>query len=110
MTTRMSSAGKTRAAGAGQWPDPATWPWPPQWLRAGDARLHYVRAGSGPRVVFVHGTPTWSYEWRHALNELQGTHEVIAFDHLGFGRSERPPDADYSPEAHAARFHEVMAA
>ncbi|HSK17776.1 MAG TPA: alpha/beta fold hydrolase [Longimicrobiales bacterium] len=109
MTTMMNSAVGTRIGSDAAWPDPATWPWPPQWLRVADGRLHYVRAGSGPRVVLVHGTPTWSYEWRHALDVLKESHEAIAFDHLGFGRSERPPDADYSPEAHAARFHELMA-
>ncbi len=29
---------------------------------------------------------------------------MIALDHLGFGLSERPADASYTPEAHAARF------
>jgi haloalkane dehalogenase len=91
-----------------EWPDPRTWPWSPQWVDTRDGRLHYVRTGHGPRVVFVHGTPTWSYEWRHALKALSSSHEVMALDHLGFGRSERPAEADYTPETHAARFREAM--
>jgi haloalkane dehalogenase len=93
----------------GDWPDRETWKWPPQWVHVRDGKLHYVRAGSGTPVMFVHGTPTWSYEWRHALTALSASHEVIAVDHLGFGRSDRPAEANYTPEAHAARFHEVMA-
>lgn len=89
-------------------PDPGTWPWPPQWVDVNDGRLHFVRTGAGPRVVFVHGTPTWSYEWRHVLKALSSTNEMIALDHLGFGRSERPAGADYSPEAHAVRFGQAM--
>lgn len=104
----MKSTAEPRSDRNALWPDPATWTWPPQWLRVRDGQLHYVRAGSGPRVVLVHGTPTWSYEWRHALETLKESHEAIAFDHLGFGRSERPYDADYTPEAHAARFREMM--
>lgn len=91
------------------WPDPETWQWPPQWVQVQEGRMHYVRVGSGPCVVLVHGTPTWSYEWRHALRTLSASHDVIAMDHLGFGRSDRPAEADYSPEAHAARFRQVMA-
>ncbi len=90
-------------------PDPADWPWPPNWLSLREGRLHYVRGGSGPPVLFIHGTPTWSYEWRHALAAFAPDHEVLALDHLGFGRSDRPEGADYSPEAHAARFREAIA-
>ncbi|HUF26610.1 MAG TPA: alpha/beta fold hydrolase [Gemmatimonadaceae bacterium] len=91
-----------------EWPDRESWRWPPMWVRVEGGRIHYVRAGSGPPVVFVHGTPTWSYEWRHALQAMSASHEVIALDHLGFGRSDRPEGADYSPQAHAARFREAM--
>jgi len=54
-------------------------------------------------VLFVHGTPTWSFEYRHLIGALRGGHRCIAVDHLGFGLSDRPAAADYTPEAHAAR-------
>ena len=28
-------------------------------------RLHYVRAGSGPLIVFLHGFPEFWYDWRN---------------------------------------------
>jgi haloalkane dehalogenase len=71
-------------------------------------RLHYVDEGTGPPILFVHGTPTWSYEWRHVIAALRGSHRCIAPDHLGFGLSERPEDAEYTPEAHAARLSEFV--
>lgn len=74
------------------------------------AGLSVVDVGEGPTVLFAHGTPTWSYEWRHLIKALSATHRCVAVDHLGFGRSPRPADADYSPEAHAARFAEVVKA
>jgi haloalkane dehalogenase len=43
-------------------------------------------------------------DWRHLIPVLERRGRVIAVDHLGFGLSARPRDADYSPEAHAARF------
>lgn len=70
----------------------------------GGARLHYVDEGAGEPVVFAHGTPTWSFEWRHLVRALAPTHRCLAPDHLGFGLSDRPSGADYSPEGHAARF------
>lgn len=72
------------------------------------SELNIVDVGSGPTVVFAHGTPTWSYEWRHLVEALKSTHRCITVDHLGFGNSPRPVDADYSPEAHAERFADVI--
>ncbi|MFN9348462.1 MAG: alpha/beta fold hydrolase, partial [Planctomycetota bacterium] len=30
-------------------------------------KIHYVKAGTGPLVVFVHGFPDYWYSWRHQL-------------------------------------------
>ena len=62
--------------------------------------------GTGEPVLFVHGTPTWSYEWRHLIAALRPRWRCIAPDLLGFGLSERPRGFAYTPEAHA----EVLAA
>jgi haloalkane dehalogenase len=64
-------------------------------------RIHYVDEGRGDTILFVHGTPTWSFEWRHLIRAFSATHRCVAPDHLGFGLSERPRDAVYTPEAHA---------
>jgi pimeloyl-ACP methyl ester carboxylesterase len=52
-------------------------------------RLHYVRAGKGPAIVFLHGFPQTWYEWRKVLPALSRKHTVIAFDLRGLGDSER---------------------
>jgi haloalkane dehalogenase len=41
---------------------------------------------------------------------LSKTHRCIAPDHLGFGRSDRPPHFPYTPEAHAAALREFAGA
>lgn len=71
-------------------------------------QVHCIDEGEGPAVLLVHGTPSWSFEWRHLIRALSRTHRCIAPDHLGFGLSDRPPDADYSPESHAARLRELV--
>lgn len=68
-------------------------------LRAG--RVHYVDEGVGPLVLFVHGTPTWSFDYRHLIAALSSSFRCVALDHLGFGLSERPAAFAYTPEAHA---------
>ncbi|MBS2011540.1 MAG: alpha/beta fold hydrolase [Deltaproteobacteria bacterium] len=90
--------------------DRGAYPFRDRWFRGQEGVIHYVDEGSGPIVLFVHGTPTWSFEWRHVIRAVSKRHRCIAIDHLGFGLSERPPGADYSPEAHARRFHEVASA
>jgi haloalkane dehalogenase len=86
------------------WLDRAAWPCAARSFDLGTARLHYVDEGAGAPVVLVHGTPTWSFEWRHVIAALRGEVRLIAPDHLGFGLSDRPDGAGYRPEDHAARF------
>lgn len=57
--------------------------------------MNYVDAGSGRPILFVHGNPTWSFYWRAALVAMQGTHRVVAPDHLGCGLSEKPQEWTY---------------
>lgn len=92
MTSRRS-AGK----------DPAAFPYTPREFPVDGSVMRYVDEGSGPPVVLVHGTPTWSYLYRHLIGALTPGRRVVAPDHLGFGRSDKPPGADYRPVAHARR-------
>ena len=86
------------------WLDRQAWPFAPRAVAVDGGRLHYVDEGTGPLVVLVHGTPTWSFEWRHVIADLRPACRVVAVDHLGFGLSDRPTGAGYRPEDHAARF------
>jgi len=65
--------------------------------------LYYVDEGTGPIVVFVHGTPTNSDEYEQVIKHLKKDYRCICIDHLGFGRSSKPKDGDYSIEAHTDR-------
>lgn len=52
-----------------------------------DLRLHYLRQGGGPPLVFLHGWPEWSGVWRKNLSVLAETFDVIAPDLRNFGDS-----------------------
>ena len=72
-------------------------------------RMHYIDEGQGDAIVFVHGMPTWSFLWRRFVRELSISHRCIAIDHLGFGRSDKPADADYHPRRHSERLSALLA-
>lgn len=55
----------------------------------------FRRAGEGPLLLLLHGFPSSSYDWRLLL-ELMPDADVLAFDFLGFGLSDKPRDHDYS--------------
>jgi pimeloyl-ACP methyl ester carboxylesterase len=55
-----------------------------------DARLHYVRAGDGPLIVFLHGFPQTWYSLRQQLLEFSRDHLAVAMDLRGHGDSTHP--------------------
>jgi cis-3-alkyl-4-acyloxetan-2-one decarboxylase len=83
-----------------------TFPFEARFLRAGEISLHYVDEGppDAPPLLFLHGNPTWSYLWRKPIAELSAEgRRCVAFDHMGFGRSGKPPRLSaYSLERHVA--------
>jgi cis-3-alkyl-4-acyloxetan-2-one decarboxylase len=81
-----------------------TFPFDPCFAEVGDVTLHYVDEGppDAPPLLFLHGNPTWSYLWRRPIAELSAAgHRCVALDHMGFGRSDKPPHlAAYTLQAH----------
>ena len=75
-------------------------------------RMHYVDAGpaDGPVVVLLHGQPTWSYLYRDVITALGAAGmRVIAPDHIGFGRSDKPTEAtDYTFARHIDWIHSLV--
>jgi haloalkane dehalogenase len=102
------AVGANGGADAPPWLDREAYPFRNRWMPMPFGRIHYVDEGRGAPILFSHGTPTWSFEWRRLVGALAGSHRCIALDHLGFGLSDRPRDAAYTPEAHAARFTQFV--
>jgi pimeloyl-ACP methyl ester carboxylesterase len=74
-----------------------------RWRSAGTiedvlGRQLYVHRQAGtesPLLLFLHGFPSSSYDWRELL-ELRHGEATLAFDFLGFGLSEKPRDHVYT--------------
>jgi pimeloyl-ACP methyl ester carboxylesterase len=75
-----------------------------RWRREGAieevlGRRLFVRRRGGsesPLLLFLHGFPSSSYDWRPLLEARPGKEASIAFDFLGFGLSEKPADHVYT--------------
>ena len=63
--------------------------------------MHYVDEGSGEPIVFVHGNPAWSFEFRNVIKEFSSTNRCIAPDLIGFGLSDKPAGWSYLPKEQA---------
>ena len=77
-----------------------TWPFAPRFHDGAGFRQHYIDEGAGRPVLLLHGQPTWGYIYRKFIPVLAGTHRVIVPDHMGFGKSETPPDRAYTLRTH----------
>jgi pimeloyl-ACP methyl ester carboxylesterase len=62
---------------------------------AGRRIFVHERAGDGPPLLFLHGYPSSSYDWRLVLDQIPGR-RIATFDFLGFGLSDKPRDVQYS--------------
>ncbi len=94
------------------WTFGATWPYEPRFFETESGRMHYIDQGprSAPAVVFLHGNPTWSYLFRQLIGPLVSDgHRVLSVDHLGFGRSAVPDEAEhYTVERHSHRLATLL--
>jgi pimeloyl-ACP methyl ester carboxylesterase len=63
-------------------------------------KVAFRRAGptdaSTPPALLLHGLGLTSYTWRFVQQRLEEGRPTLAVDLLGFGRTEKPPSADYS--------------
>lgn len=90
----------------------AEWPFEPQYLTLdglpgapGPLRVHVVDEGArdaAETVLMLHGEPSWSYLYRRMIPPLVAAgHRAVAFDFVGFGRSDKLVDVGaYSYELH----------
>jgi pimeloyl-ACP methyl ester carboxylesterase len=72
------------------------------WMDFDGARMRYLRAGSGPPLILLHGLMGYSFSWHFAMPALAPYATVYALDMLGAGFSDRPR-IDHSMRATALR-------
>jgi pimeloyl-ACP methyl ester carboxylesterase len=73
------------------------WSYEPHYVEIDGLRQAYVDEGpmDGEVILLLHGQPSWSYLYRKMIPILvDGGFRVIAMDHLGMGRSDKPTDIE----------------
>jgi pimeloyl-ACP methyl ester carboxylesterase len=81
------------------WIDKESYPFKSNYIEANCCdNMHYIDEGKGEVILMVHGTPAWSFLYRHLIKDLSKNYRCIAIDHLGFGLSDKPGKYSYKPE------------
>ena len=57
-----------------------------------DVRLHYMTAGQGRLIMFLHGFPEFWYEWKKQLAHFSRDHQAVAPDMRGYNLSSKPAE------------------
>jgi len=73
------------------------------WMDLDGIRMRYLRAGSGPPLILLHGLLAYSFSWRFTLSALAPYATLYAPDLPGAGFSDRPVGIDHSMRATAKR-------
>lgn len=76
-----------------------TFPWGRLWVYDS----HPGAPSDMPTVVFIHSIGSSIYSWRNQIPEFQKKYRVIAFDLLGFGKSDKPLSESYELDAQENR-------
>ena len=83
------------------WLDTSEYPFNSKYFDINGQKLHYIDEGKGETLLFVHGTPSWSFDYRNIIKNLKVHYRCVAIDHIGFGLSSKPEQYDYSPQNHS---------
>jgi pimeloyl-ACP methyl ester carboxylesterase len=86
---------------ANHWLDKSAYPFAPNYFDINGHELHYIDEGKGETLLFVHGTPSWSFDYRNIIIPLKENYRCVAIDHIGFGLSDKPEHYDYSTQNHS---------
>lgn len=84
-------------------------PFESKFIEVDGSFVHYVEAGQGDPIFFLHGKPTSCYLWRNVVPHLLLLARCVAIDFIGMGRSDKP-DLDYRFLDHARYVKGVVAA
>ena len=62
-----------------------------KFIKINGLRMAYHEEGKGDPVIFLHGNPTSSYEWRKIIPYVSSLYKCLAPDLMGMGSSEKVP-------------------
>ncbi|HEY5758495.1 MAG TPA: alpha/beta fold hydrolase [Steroidobacter sp.] len=90
------------------WLDRTEYPFTSRYFQMPSGRMHYVDEGKGETLIFIHGNPSWSFEYRRLIAHFRSGYRCIAPDHLGFGLSDKPYNASYLPQYHTTNLASLL--
>lgn len=93
-----------------KWLDRKEYPFNSQFFVDEGVKQHFIDVGAGETLVFIHGTPSWSFDFRKVIKHLQQAYRCVAIDHIGFGLSDKPAHYDYSLHNHSKRLEKFITA
>ena len=70
--------------------------------------IFYIQEGEGPNLLILHGYPYNTFEWKLVWKEFIKYNNVITFDYLGMGFSDKPKNHVYSFKEHCEITNEVL--
>jgi pimeloyl-ACP methyl ester carboxylesterase len=73
------------------------------WMDFDGARMRYLRVGSGPPLILLHGLLGYSFSWRFTLPALAPYATIYAPDMMGAGFSDRAKGVDHTMRGAAGR-------
>ncbi len=89
------------------WLERNEYPFESHWFNLPEGQMHYLGEGRADdpereTLLFVHGTPEWSFGYRKLIKDLAQDYRCLAPDLLGFGLSDKP-EVSYHPKDQAER-------
>jgi haloalkane dehalogenase len=64
-------------------------------------RIAHIDRGTGPAVLFLHGFPLSSFQWRGVIDQLSSSRRCLAPDSMGLGHTEVAAGQAVTPSAQA---------
>lgn len=77
--------------------------------RDGDHDIFVIDQGAGDAILILHGFPSSTHDWVDVVGPLAAEHRVLAFDMLGYGLSDKPPEGPFDLMAEADRAERLLA-
>ncbi|MDA8744597.1 alpha/beta fold hydrolase, partial [Rubripirellula amarantea] len=74
-------------------------PYPSKEFPVAGSVMRYLDEGNADAsetILCVHGNPTWSFYYRKVIERFAPGRRVIAVDHLGCGRSDKPARGEFA--------------
>ena len=71
-------------------------------------KIHYLEKGKGKNIVLIHGFLGSSWLFEAQIEHFSSNYRVIAIDHLGHGKSDKPETESYELEELTQFLDEIL--